>query len=196
MTRTHPHVLSAAGLMGVVLALGGCAGSDRAAPETPVTARPSTPAAVPVSGDGSFIDAASADGTDADSTAEVAALMLHSWDTVTDQTQTAAAVRARPLMSDEWAAHQIEPERNAAQGAWLDPSMHRAYSSPSVIAATGDVSRDVAPDKVIRSYDVSWRWISRDGNDLDITGRQLVTLYLEQHDGRWEVVGHQFQTAG
>lgn len=193
MTEKHPTALIMAGLLCLGLTLGGCS-SSRETADTSTVAASSTAVPALVSGDGTFTDPATADRSDADSTAEVAALILHSWDTVTDRTQTAAALRARPLMSEHWAAEQIEPERNAAQGAWLEPSKHEAYSSPSIIAATGDVSRDVAPDKVIRAYDVSWRWSSRDGQDLEMTGRQLVTLYLEQHDGRWEVVGHQYQS--
>ncbi|WP_258059094.1 hypothetical protein [Arthrobacter sp. B1805] len=119
--------------------------------------------------------------------------MLHSWDTTNDRTQTAAAVRAKPLMSEDWAAQQVEPERNAAQGSWLEPAQHQAYSSPSIVPAPGDVSEDVTEDKAIRAYDVSWRWESRDGEKLTATGQRIVTIYLEKHDERWYVVGHQFQ---
>ncbi len=147
-------------------------------------------------GNGTFATPYDADRSDADSTAEVTALMLHSWDTTTDTTQTGAAIRAIPLMSNEWATNQVEPERNGAQGEWLEPAEHEAYSAPSIVPAPGDVSQDVAEDKAIRAYDVSWRWISRDGTDLPTTGRQIVTIYLEKHDNQWDVVGHQFQDMG
>jgi hypothetical protein len=147
-------------------------------------------------GNGTFTTPEDADRTDVESTAEVAALMLHSWDTTTDTIQTAAAIRAIPLMSNEWAANQVEPERNGAQGEWLEPAKHQAYSAPSIVPAPGDVSEDVAEDKAIRAYDVSWRWISRDGTELTTTGRQIVTIYLEKHDSQWDVVGHQFQDRG
>ncbi|MBG6184671.1 hypothetical protein IWX65_002649 [Arthrobacter sp. CAN_A214] len=155
-----------------------------------------TAAAEDMIGNGTFTTPADADRTDVESTAEVAALMLHSWDTVGDTTQTAAAIRAIPLMSNGWATNQVEPERNGAQGEWLEPSQRQAYSAPSIVPAPTDVSQDVADDKVIRAYDVSWRWISRDGIELNATGRQIVTIYLEQHDGRWDVVGHQLQDMG
>lgn len=188
---------SAAGIcLALPLTLTACGASeDRAgaAPETsaPATSDPAT--AQPTPGGGSFIEASDADRTDADSTAEIAALMLHSWDTTTDRTQTAAAVRAKLLMSEDWAAQQVEPERNAAQGSWLEPALHQAYSSPSIVPAPGDVSEDVTEDKAIRAYDVSWRWESRDGEKLTATGQRIVTIYLEKHDERWYVVGHQFQ---
>ena len=195
--RKSRAYLSAAGIsLALPLTLTACGASeDRAgaAPETSAPATSDPAAAQPTPGGGSFIEASNADRTDADSTAEIAALMLHSWDTATDRTQTAAAVRAKPLMSEDWAAQQIEPGRNAAQGAWLEPAKHQSYSSPSIVPAPGDVSEDVAEDKAIRAYDVRWQWESRDGEKLTATGQRIVTIYLEKHDGRWYVVGHQFQ---
>jgi hypothetical protein len=191
------HVLATAGICLVLpLTLIACGPSeDRAGSvsETPAPAIAGSATAEPTPGEGSFVEASDADRADADSTAEVAALMLHSWDTTTDRTQTAAAVRAESLMSEDWAAQQIEPERNAAQGAWLEPAQHQAYSSPSIVPAPGDVSEDVAEDKAIRAYDVRWQWESRDGEKLTVTDQRIVTIYLEKHDERWYVVGHQFQ---
>lgn len=140
-------------------------------------------------GDGTFPDPDTVDRADVEATAETAALMLHSWDTATDRTQTAAAIRTKPLMSQEWAEHQIEPERNGNQAAWLEPAEHQAYSAPSVIPAVGDVSRDVADDRAIRAYDLTWRWISRDGHEIEATGQRQVVIYLEKHNGQWDVVG-------
>ncbi|MCM3487133.1 hypothetical protein [Kocuria rosea] len=131
------------------------------------------------------------DRTDVDSTARAAALLLHSWDTAVDRTETAAAIRAKPLMSDEWAAHQVEPERNSSQGAWLEPASHGAYSRAQAVPAIGDVTRDVADDKAVRAYKVTWRWASRDGEPAEGTGTRHVTIYLEKNSGAWEVVGHQ-----
>lgn len=197
MTKSPTYLMVAAICMILPLTLTACGpGEDlRAgtASETPASTAPNTVTAKPTPGEGTFVEASDADRTDVDSTAEVAALMLHSWDTATDRTQTAAAVRAKPLMSEDWAAQQIEPERNAAQGAWLEPAEHQAYSSPSIVPAPGDVSQDVAEDKAIRAYDVTWRWESRDGEKLTATGKRIITVYLEKHDERWHVVGHQFQ---
>lgn len=197
MTKPRPYRSAVAGVCTILtFTLTACGPSEDptgAASEitVPVTSEPAT--AAPTPGEGSFVAASEADRSDADSTAEVAALMLHSWDTTTDRTQTAAAVRAKPLMSEDWAAHQIEPERNAAQGAWLKPAQHQACSSPSIVPVPGDVSEDVAEDKAIRAYDVRWWWESRDGEELTDTGQRIVTVYLEKHDERWYAVGHQFQ---
>ncbi|MHA7284592.1 hypothetical protein [Arthrobacter sp. TMS2-4] len=203
---THQRYRIAAALclaLPLTLSLAACGDGDGQAGSMPES-QPTTldegsntsPAATDIVGNGTFTTPDGADRTDVESTAEVAALMLHSWDTTTDTTQTAAAIRAIPLMSNEWATNQVEPERNGAQGEWLEPAEHEAYSAPSIVPAPGDVSEDVAEDKAIRAYDVTWRWISRDETELPTTGRQIVTIYLEKHDGRWDVVGHQIQDMG
>ncbi|MGX5358999.1 hypothetical protein [Kocuria sp. KH4] len=197
----HRHRLSTV-LVVCALPLAGCgAGAEQTSQQattspTSAAASTSTPtvqATPAVPGDGTFPVPGDADRSDVESTAHTAALMLHSWDTATDRTETAAAIRAKPLMSEEWAANQIEPQRNSSQGAWLKPSEHRAYSEARAVTAIGDAARDVAPDKAIRVYDVTWSWISRDEEPAPGTGRRQVTLYLEKHDGAWEVVGHQLR---
>ncbi|MHA7287686.1 hypothetical protein ACX80I_15550 [Arthrobacter sp. MDT3-44] len=132
-----------------------------------------------------------ADRSDVDSTARVAALMLHSWYTTVDRTETAAAVRAKSLMSEEWAADQVEPERNASNGEWLEPAEHGAYSVPRVVPAIGDAGHDVAADRAIRVLDVTWRWVARDETPLTTGGHRQVTVYLEKTEDQWDIVGHQ-----
>ncbi|MBG6226555.1 hypothetical protein IWX63_003154 [Arthrobacter sp. CAN_A2] len=144
-----------------------------------------------VLGGNTFASPEDADRSDVDSTARVAALMLHSWDTTVDRTETAAAVRAISLMSEEWAANQVEPERNASNGEWLEPSEHGSYSVPRAVPAIGDAAQDVAPDKAIRVLDVTWRWVARDETPSEGGGRRQITVYLEKTDGQWDVVGHQ-----
>ncbi|MFI7482421.1 hypothetical protein ACH9EU_08375 [Kocuria sp. M1R5S2] len=188
----HPLSLAAA-LVLCALPLTACGASSQAQ-QTSQTATTSPTA--PQLGEGIFASPDDADRADADSTAEVAALMLHSWDTTTDRTETAAAIRTKPLMSADWAAHQVEPERNAGGAPWIAAAQHQGYSVPSIIPAPGDVSRDVAPDKAIRAYTVEWTWTTRDGATIHDTGRRQITLYLEEHDGQWSVVGHQSRAMG
>ena len=192
----RPHLISALALCALPLAACSTEPVQETSAQSSAAAPTSwaTPSSIPtpeVPGDGTFPHVRDVDRTDVESTARAAAVLLHSWDTATDRTETAAAIRAKPLMSEEWAAHQIEPERNSSQGAWLDPAEHRAYSRAQAVPAIGDVTRDVAEDKAIRAYKVTWRWASRDGEPADGTGTRHVTIYLEKHSGAWEVVGHQ-----
>ena len=196
----RPHLITALALC--VLPLAACsteptqvaAQSSSVAPTTGTT--PSSIPAPEVPGDGTFPHVQDVDRTDVDSTARTTAILLHSWDTALDRTETAAAIRAKPLMSDKWAAYQIEPERNSSQGDWLEPSEHRAYSRAQAVPSIGDVSQDVMEDKAIRAYTVTWRWASRDGEPAEGTGRRQVVIYLEKHSGAWEVVGHRFSDMG
>jgi len=180
--RSHPHVTTAltTATIACLLALTGCAADAPASEDVaPISAPPevyegsytSLPAEE-VLGGNTFTSPEDADRSDVDSTARVAALMLHSWDTTVDHTETAAAVRAIPLMSEEWAANQVEPERNASNGEWLEPAEHGAYSVPRAVPAIGDAAQDVAPDKAIRVLDVTWRWVARDKTPLTSGGHR------------------------
>lgn len=200
--RSYPHVTIAltTATAACLLALTGCAAdtptskSDVAPISAPTTIYEGSYTSAPaeeILGGNTFASPEDADRSDVESTARVAALMLHSWDTTADRTETAAAVRAKPLMSAEWAANQVEPERNASNGDWLEPAQHGAYSVPRAVPAIGDAAQDVAPDKAIRVLDVTWRWVARDETPLDGGGHRQVTVYLEKTDGRWDVVGHQ-----
>lgn len=195
MTYSLSRGAAGASISILCLVLAGCGQPGPAREAATESPSPSVTVSTPVfvAGEGTFATPEDADRTSADSTGEIMALMLHSWDTMTDNTQTAAAIRAVPLMNEEWAGYQVEPERNGAQGDWLKPSEHQAYSSPSVVAGAGDVAQDVAPDKAVRFYHVTWRWIGRDGVELPDTTMRSVTVYLERHDGLWVVVGHQSQ---
>ncbi len=188
---TRHRLITALALCLLPLTACGPEGAQQTSEQTtvPATATPSPTELTP--GEGTFPDPDTVERSDVEATAETAALMLHSWDTATDRTQTAAAIRTKPLMSEDWAAHQVEPERNGNQAAWLEPAEHQAYSAPSVIPAVGDVSRDVADDKAIRAYDLTWRWISRDDHQIEATGQRQVVIYLEKLNGQWDVVGHQ-----
>ncbi|GGG67307.1 hypothetical protein GCM10011374_34450 [Kocuria dechangensis] len=197
MIRHRPQVITA--LAVCVLPLAACSWqeaqetshSSSAAPAAEVG--PSSAPTPQVPGDGTFPRVQDVDRTDVESTARTAAVLLHSWDTALDRTETAAAIRATALMSDKWAEAQVEPARNSAQGDWLGPAAHRAYSRAQAVPAIGDVSQEVGSDKAVRAYEVSWRWASRDGEPASGTGKRQVTIYLEKRSGAWEVVGHQSQ---
>ncbi|MBE0010107.1 MULTISPECIES: hypothetical protein [unclassified Arthrobacter] len=197
--RSHTYPYRATALAVSMIALTSCAAdapaSEDAAPiSAPTEVYEGSHTSFPadeVLGRNTFASPEDADRSDVVSTARVAALMLHSWDTTVDRTETAAAVRAIPLMSAEWAANQVEPERNGSNGEWLEPAEHGAYSVPQAVPAIGDAAQDVAPDKAIRVLDVTWRWVARDKTPLTSGGPRQVTVYLEKTEDQWDVVGHQ-----
>lgn len=200
MTRICSAAPLGAAALTIGLLLGACSSpqptSAPAPAETESSASPSGSAA-PTPGDGTFLKAADVDRADADATGEATALLLASWDTTTDRTQTAGALRAKSLMAPSWAAQQVEPDRNGNQGEWLVPSQHRAYSAPAVVPADGDVTRNVSPSRAVRAYTLTWRWIPRDGTDeIRSQSRLNATIYLEKVAGRWSVVGHQLTDMG
>ncbi|MBG6184882.1 hypothetical protein IWX65_002860 [Arthrobacter sp. CAN_A214] len=195
----HSHSYRTIALSACLVAFTSCAAETPASEDVAPVSAPTTiyegsytsAPAEDILGGNTFTWPEAADRSDVDSTARVAALMLHSWDTTVDRTETAAAVRARPLMSEAWAANQIEPERNASNGEWLEPSEHQAYSVPRVVPAIGDSAQDVTPDRAIRVLDVTWRWVARDETPLQGAGHRQVTLYLEKTADWWDVVVHQ-----
>lgn len=182
-----PRIITTTAICALLLT--GCApGSDDSAKDPSATAHQSTN---PAPGEGTFTTADQADRTDADSTAETAALMLHSWDTTTDSTETAAAVRTKPLMSPEWAKNQIEPQRNVSQAEWIEPGKHSAYSAPVLTDAGGDAAaHDYGPNRAERHYEVTWTWTGRDGTTLPADSTREVVVFLERNGKTWEVVGH------
>ncbi|KNC20445.1 hypothetical protein AC792_00545 [Arthrobacter sp. RIT-PI-e] len=201
--RSHTTVYRVAALAFSMLTLTSCAtdapasedaSKDVAPISAPTTIYEGSYTSAPaddILGGNTFTSPDEADRSDVESVARTAALIMHQWDTTVDRTETAAAVRAKPLMSEEWAANQIEPERNASNGDWLEPAEHDAYSVQRAVPAIGDVAQDVAPDKAVRVLDVTWRWVARDETPLQGTGHRQVTLYLEDNENGWEVVGHQ-----
>ncbi len=170
------------------------AGPTRSASASPVEPRRVTPtgtASAPAQpADGTCMDPAAVDRTDPDAVAYTMASVSHCWDSMTDTTTTAGAMRGRALMSEKWAAQQVEPERNALQGQFSAAAAHQGYSVPEVSATGSDTNQDVAADKKARGYTTKWKWKGRDGKTLP-GGREQVVYYLEKHGGQWEVVGQQ-----
>jgi hypothetical protein len=38
-------------------------------------------------------------------------------------------------------------------------------------------------DKAIRAYDLTWRWVNRDGQPIEATDQGQVVIYLDKHSG-------------
>ncbi|MCP3425820.1 hypothetical protein NBM05_07320 [Rothia sp. AR01] len=185
MTTTKKMIVPVIGL--AVLAITGCGSSEEEASE----ASPS-PSEMQVA-DGHCMDVDAAHRDDPDSVGYTAASVMHCWDSTMDATMTDAALRAAPLMSEEWAAQQTQPERNAIQGQFSAAAKHEAYSVPEVSRTGGDVDQNVDYDKVARGFTIEWEWQGRDGETVP-GGSAQIMVYMEMHSGKWEVVGHHTTT--
>lgn len=196
-----------------IMALTGCSGNQeptttpapRAAPATgthtdvepapPVPAQESTPQAsastpAPDAHDhdhGESIDPA------ADAVAEKAALALVTWDTARDKTETAAAVRAKPLMTAELAAKTVEPQRNGSQALWNQLQPLGAKSDPK---NEGEVASEHPPEDtpttVYRNYRMTWNWIGADGTTLTIPDNRARNIYLSlvKEGDTWKIADY------
>lgn len=188
----HRATLTATSMLVLTLALTACGGQPTSgATPASTSAAPTTPSASPIPGEGTFPTPEDVDRTDVDSVAEVTAKIANSFDTTTDTTETAALLRAKPLMTTKYAETLAEPQRNGNQAEWLAPAEHDAYSSPSLQPAASDVTaHDYGPNRAARAYTVTWKWQGRDGEILDSDTRRNVVVYLEKHRGQWQVVGY------
>ena len=180
----------------VALAAAGCASGEQAAGPSPSSDSTSTSTSSSAQGpqvrelaDGTCRSPGQADRSSASSTAATAAAIMYCWDSTMDRTQTASALRARSLMSAKFAATVKEPERNGNQAQWVKAGAHEAYSVPTVKPTPGDANEDVASDKAIRSFNVSWTWKGRDSQSVP-GGMEQVVYYLEKHGSQWQIVGY------
>lgn len=194
----HRATLAAAPALVLALALSACGGQPTSgATPAPTVSTTAPPKASPTPGDGTFPTPENAETTDVDSVAETTAKIANSYDTTTDTTETAALLRAKPLMTTKYAETLAEPQRNGNQAEWLVPAEHDAYSSPSLQPAASDVTaHDYGPNRAARAYTVTWKWQGRDGEILDSNTRRNVVVYLEKHAGRWQVVGYTTEDLG
>jgi hypothetical protein len=175
-----------------IIVLTGCSGG-----QTPAAA--SATAAGPVTGTSTNIEPAPSiptgtaaaagvgqtqDGTQqgadsADVVAGKAAMALVSWDTATDKTETAAAVRAKPLMTAELAAKTVEPLRNSTQALWNQLAPLGARSEPkNEGTVVSEDSPEDTPTTVYRNYRMTWRWVKKDGSAVSVEDNRARNVYL------------------
>jgi len=132
------------------------------------------------------------DRSDPTAVAQAFAKLVVTWSVDEDRTETAAAVRAKPLMTEELAARIVEPERNASQGLWVQLASQHAVSVPK--AGAPGPSEAMPADTVTtvyRSHRMTWHWETPEGTRLRVgeTARN-VHMALTQTNGRWSVAGY------
>lgn len=201
----------------VVLALGGCMGAspEPEAPEDSVadtsssaTANPSsspsptstasaTPSPEPViTTNVQFLDPEKVDRSSAEGVARAAVQMIATWDPAHDKTETAGAVRAKPLFTDELAQRTVEPERPATGSSWRQAAEAGAWSAPTLTKKpnTHGHYSSAGPDTHEHegeefTFTVNWVWVvSATGERVpDPERREYRVLSVEEQPGVWSV---------
>lgn len=151
-----------------------------------VTASPSSSARTVA--DGTCYDLSDVDRTSATDVAQAYSAVSYCWDSTIDGRTTDGMLRAKEIMSDEFYQTQAESEtRNMLQAQFNEAYKHEGYTSVKVSQTPGDTNQDIDGDKAVRGVSTQWEWTGRDGQNLP-GGRAQDNVYLEKHNGVWEVV--------
>lgn len=176
-----------------VLVLTGCVPSapPEQAPQPTSTATTAATAAVSAF-ETRVQDLLTVDRTDPGRVAERFAALAVTWRPDTDRTQTAAVIRARPLMTPGLAGRTVEPRRNGSQALWNRLAPAHALSAASVApAAAGEALPADTPDLVYRSYRVTWQWQTPTGARIGPgEGIRNFDIVLTRSGSRWSVAGY------
>ena len=133
------------------------------------------------------------DRTHPDKVAAAFADIIMRWDVAHDRTETAAAVRAQPLMIPDLAKRTVEPERNASQALWLELAPLGAFSEPTIgpgVPLDGDEGTDTE-DVAYRNLTATWTWRDADGKHLKADQRKRnIFLVLTKNNGVWSVADY------
>jgi hypothetical protein len=181
----------AAVVLAVVLPLAGCGqGTTRKqpAPAPSVTATPK-----PAPFEATVKHLLAVERANPDKVATAFATLITSWDVANDRTETAAAVRARPLMTPALAARTVEPQRNASQALWLELEPLVAFSAPLIgpgVPVDGDEGTDTEKT-AYRNFTATWTWRDADGKHLKADQRKRnIFLVLTMANGEWSVADY------
>jgi len=177
-------------VVAAALPLAGCAqaSTDQPAPSPSSTATPKpTPLSVTVQ------KLLEVDRAHPDKVAAAFADIITRWDVANDRTETAAAVRAKPLMIPDLAQRTVEPERNASQALWLELAPLGAFSEPTIgsgVPVDGEAGTDTE-DVAYRHLTATWIWRDADGKHLKADQRKRnIFLVLTKSNGFWSVADY------
>lgn len=176
-------------VLAVVLPLAGCGqGSQQPAP-SPTAAVTPKPAVMDVT----VKQLLEVDRRNPDKVAVAFAELITRWDVANDKTETAAAVRAHPLMIPELAKRTVEPQRNTSQALWLELAPLGAFSEPSIrpgVPIDGEEGTDTE-DVAYRNFTATWTWRDADGKHLKADKRKRnIFLVLTRSNGAWSVADY------
>lgn len=134
---------------------------------------------------------ADTDRTDPLAVGEAVAVISCTWSPTVDHTETAALLRAEPLLTPTYAATIEEPPRGASNGVFAE-----AAAKSAVSVAKAQQRKDIhdgpqsTPTTQYLAYLVEWTWIAPDEKPAGIDDPRKRTVYvtvLQAQDGTWLV---------
>ena len=132
---------------------------------------------------------AKVDKTDPVDVGRAIAEIACTWSPVVDLTETAALIRAKPLLTTDYAATLAEPQRGASTGIFVQAATAKAVSVPSVKQRTDIADAPPATDTTqYLAYAVTWTWTTADKKPAAVDDPRLRTVYVvaqKQADGTW-----------
>lgn len=138
--------------------------------------------------DGNCLNVEDVDTSNPDALSRGYVMMAYCWDSVHDRTLTAASMRAKALMTDDYAQRQVEPERNSAQSMFNKAYKSQAYSQPSVTLSPTELNSQDTEDSAIRVYLVEWDWVGR-GGTTSTGGKAIASVGMVKEGDTWKVSG-------
>lgn len=182
MTFTRRALLSATTLA----FLAGCARE----PDPPPPGGPAPPSARQPPGTAMPAPGASSSGLPAlaqQQAAIEALVLMTTWHTDSDATQTAADLRARAYFTRELAATITAPERNGAGGEWF--AHPHSVSVPQIIAVEGTDSLQPG----LLAFEVTWDWVDAAGNTTPGASVRLYSLAMVNTPQGWKISDYTYE---
>jgi hypothetical protein len=187
----RPTNIVAAVVLAAVLPLTGCGQGTIGGQPSPAPTVTAAPKPVPFGA--TVRQLLEVDRANPDKVATAFATLITSWDVAKDRTETAAAVRAHPLMTPALAARTVEPQRNASQALWLELEPLGALSAPVIgpgVPVDGDEGTDTETT-AYRNFTATWTWRDADGKHLKADQRKRnIFLVLTKANGAWSVADY------
>lgn len=113
--------------------------------------------------------------------------IMTTWHTATDNTQTAADLRARSYFTEELAATVQAPERNGASGEFF--AHPHSTSKPHILAVEGTDS--LTPGSL--AFEVTWEWIDQEGKTTPGDSVRLYNLAMTNTPAGWKISDYTYE---
>lgn len=158
--------------------------------DIPVT-MPSVQAGQQTAAPGVVEDLKGVDRTDRDAVALAAARIMTTWNPKNDLTETAAAIRASPLLSQELAQNTVEPLRGSSNATWAEMAARNAVTD-SIVEFPPDEHEDERPNPDALTLHATWEWVG-DNVRLAHPDTRIFFMQMKKNNAQqWEVAGYTY----